>query len=88
MDHAVGNFIDGAVAARCQNEVATGLDLALRLNRRATRPGGTYQRRFHALSVQRFDDTLEQMLAARERSRNRIVDESGAFRAKRIQLTL
>jgi hypothetical protein len=31
---------------------------------------------------------LEQMLAARERSRDRIVDDSGAFRAKRFQLTL
>ncbi len=42
VNHAVGHFVDRAVAARRQNEVATGLDLPLRLNRGATRPGGSH----------------------------------------------
>ena len=64
MEHAGGYFVDGAVAARGENEVATSLNLLLGLRGSAPRSGGGHQIRFYALALKSVDGTLEQMLAA------------------------
>jgi len=65
MQHAIGDFIDGPVPSRRDNQVAAALDLPPCLRGCASWTGGRNEACFYALSPQQSGGTLEQVLAAR-----------------------
>ncbi len=49
MQHAVGDFVDGSIAACGNDQIASGIEGLTRLKRRAAGSGGGNEIRFNAL---------------------------------------
>ncbi len=78
MRHAVHHFVDGAVAARHQNQIRAALDAApCDIRGRVRARGGNGVDNRHPARGEDLERVLQRMLAPPESARERIVDKKG-----------